>query len=61
MPKWPDNTGEVEVETSDVPTEFLRPAPGFTLDVMVPIVGGVAPVVSRIVITKVDGFTHWPL
>ena len=58
--KLPVNGVEVDVDASDVSAEFFMLPVIFAVITNPPIAGGVAPVVSLIVITKVDLSCHTP-
>jgi len=60
-PKLPASTGDVSTEGADVPAAFFRFPLSFTVMVKTPTAGGVAPVESTIVITKVNPSVKEPV
>ena len=59
VPNVPDNVGDVAVDTADVPAEFFRLPPDFTVSVNAPICGDAEPA-SVMVMTKVCELVHEP-
>jgi len=60
-PKPPASTGDWDVDAMEVSAAFFRFPPSFTVMVKTPTAGGVAPVESTIVITKVDPSVKEPV